>query len=346
MSQDLDGVLNSQLSRFDLSGLDQPGLPSFRDLVFQIVAGEFDFTLPGILNLAARQIFNELFTNTRLIRQLLIIAILNALLSCLSDAFKHKSASELGFYVSYCIMVILAVSSFHLSVDILSNLVYNVTAMMEASVPLIISMMAISGNVAGAAVFHPALFLAMGLIARFIAQLFVPLLMAGVGLRIVSHLTEGNPLERMGIIIKKGADWALKGIVGLFALLLALQKLTAPVINNVALKTTKTAVGAIPVVGGALNAAMDTVLVWGQAARSGVLAALVIVICAALAAPLIKMLVLMLVYKLMAAAVQPITDERFCKCLDGVGEYMGTLLGAGAIVGIMCIYAVIMLLSF
>jgi stage III sporulation protein AE len=343
---ELSSVLGSQLSRYDLSDLNQPGLPSFTELAAQLISGEFDLTLPGMLNLAARLVFNEILVNTILIRQLLIIAVLSALLKCLTDTFRHKSAGELGFYVSYCIMVLLAVSSFQVSVGILSGLISTVSAMMDAAVPLIVGMMALSGNIAGAAMFHPVLFLAIQLVTRFIAYVFIPLMLASVGLHAFSCLMEGHPLERMSDLLKKCASWTLKGIVGLFALLLALQKFSVPVINNIALKTTKSAVGAIPVVGSALSAAMDTVLYWGQASRSIVLVALIIIICAALAVPLAKMLVLMLAYRLMAAAVQPVCDERFVKCLDGVGVYMGTMLGAGAMVGIMCVYAVVILLSF
>jgi stage III sporulation protein AE len=344
--QEFNGVLGSQLSNYDLTGLSQPGLPSFGELSRQIITGEFDFSLSGILHLFSRLIFNELFANTRLIKQLLIIAVLSALLKCLTDAFKHKSAGELGFYVTYCIMVILVITSFQVSVEILSGLVAAVSGMMDAAIPLIIGLLAVSVNVAGAAVFHPALFLAMGLITRFIGQILIPLMLAAVAMQAVSCLIEGNPLHNLSLFFKKCADWTLKGIIGLFAMLLALQKLSAPIINNIALQTTKSAVKSIPLVGNALNAAMDTVLVWGQATRSTVLVALVIVFCVALAAPLVKMLVLMLVYRLMAAVIQPFSDDRFVKLLDMVGAYLGTIMSAGVMVGIMCVYAVIMLLTF
>jgi stage III sporulation protein AE len=88
------------------------------------------------------------------------------------------------------------------------------------------------------------------------------------------------------------------------------------------------------------------VLVWGQAAKSGVLVALVITLCVVMAAPVIKMLVLMLVYKLAAAVSQPLCDLRLTICLEGIGEYMGTLVSAGALLGVAGLYTAVMLLSF
>jgi hypothetical protein len=112
MSQELSSVIGNQLSLLDISGLDQPGLPAFKDLAVQVISGEFDLTLPNILSLLSSQIFHEVILNTQLIRQLLIVAILSALLKCMIDAFRHSSASLVGFYVTYCMMVILAMSSF------------------------------------------------------------------------------------------------------------------------------------------------------------------------------------------------------------------------------------------
>jgi stage III sporulation protein AE len=342
---DLSSILGSHLSQHDVSGLQTPGLPAFTDLVMQLLNGEFDLSLAGILNKAMRLIFNELFLNTQLIRQLLIIAILSALLKCLTDAFKHKSAGELGFFVTFCMMVVLAATSFRVCVGILQELVSTVGFFMEAAIPLVVGALALSGNVAGAAFFHPVLFMGIGLITRFISVVFIPAITAAATLTIVSCLSEENPLAYMAALFKKCAEWVLKGIVGVFMVLLTLQKFSVPVVNNFALSTAKTAVGAVPVVGSAMNAAVDTVLYFGQASRSIIMVALVIVLIFALSAPLIKLLAFMLVYRLLAAAVQPVSEDRFVKCLDGIGTYMGALLGAGAIVGVMCVFAVIILLG-
>lgn len=298
------------------------------------------------MNAFASLFFNELTHNTPLIRQLLMVAVAGALLKCLNDAFKYKSAGELGFYVTYIVTVLLAFSSFSMTAGILTELVASITDMMQASVPLIVSLMAMSGNVGAAAAFHPVLIFAAQLVARYIAEIFIPLLMACAALQVINHLSEGAPLSRLTLLIKKGVDLTFKGIVFLFAVLLTLQKITVPVIDNLAFKTAKAAAGAVPVVGGTINSAMDAVLYAGTAAKSGVLAALVIVVVAAAAAPLIKMLALMFAYKLTAAVVQPLCDERVAACLDGIGSFTGMLTTAGALTCVMFIYAVVILLSF
>lgn len=341
---DLSSVLGSQLERFDLSGLNT-GV-SFSELVLKAVNGEIDLSLSGVANAGLGLFFNEFLLNAQLIRQLLVIAVLGAMLKCLSDAFKHKAAGELGFYVTYIMAVLLAFSSFQLSVGILSDLVSQLSGSMESAVPLIVSLLAMSGSVGSAAVFHPVLIFAVQMITRFISEIFIPVLLAAAVLQIVNHLAEGAPLSKLTVLIRKGADLTLKGIVFLFALLLTLQKITVPIADNLALKTAKAAANAVPVVGGALGSAVDAVLFAGSAAKHGVLAALIIVICVSAAAPLLKMLALMLTCKLTAALIQPVCDERIANCLDSIGSFTAILTGAGALVVVMFIYAVVILLLF
>jgi len=331
---------------FDLGVLDRPGMPRFRDLVQQAVRGELDLSLGGILNSGMQIVFGEIMASTGLLRQLLIIAILSALLGCLTQAFKHKSAGELGFYVTFLMTVLLAISSFYLSVEILNGVVSLVSGIMLAAIPLMTTIMIMSGNVVHAASFNPLLFFALQLTTWFVSSVYVPLVLASAGLELVNHLSDTVKLSKLAELLRKIADWSLKGIVAVFALLLTLQRFSAPIATNMAIRTTHTALGAIPVVGSALNAAVDTVIHFGQAARSGVLVALVLVLCIAMATPLLKLVVLAGMYRVVAGVIQPVADTRLVKCMDCAARHMGQLFKAGAIIGVMCVYAVVILLSF
>jgi stage III sporulation protein AE len=316
-------------------------------LVRDAISGQIDLSMNGIISSFGEIIFAEFLANGQLIRQLIIIAILGALMSCLTEAFKHKSAGETGFYVTYLMAVLLAISSFYLSAEILNSLVSLVDAIMTAAIPLMIGLMAMGGNFVGAAGTHSLLFFAMQLISRFISVIFVPLVLSSAALDIAGQISpDGHKLEKMAELLRKIAGWSLKGILAAFAFLLTLQRFSAPIISNAAIRTSRSVVGAVPVVGNAFTAAVDTVVTFSQAARSGVLVALVLVLCAVLAAPLLKMLALSLIYRATAAFLQPVADKRLVTLMDAVGKHMSMLFNAAAMVGVVCVYAVVVLLSF
>ena len=344
-SVDILGMM--QLDRYDTGILDRPGLPRFTDLVQDALQGRLDLSFTGLISAFGNIIFGEFAANGQLIRQLVIIAILGALMSCLTEAFKHKAAGETGFYITYLMAMLLAISSFYISVGILTGLVELVDNVMKAAVPMMIGLMTMGGNFLGAAAFHPLLFFALQLMVWFISGGFIPLVLASAALDIVGQIaSEGHKLEKLAELVRKIADWTLKGLIALFAFLLTLQRFTAPIISNMALRTSRNVVGAVPVVGNVFSSAVDTVVYFSQAARSGVLVALVLVLCAVMVSPLVKIFVLSLVYRVSAAFLQPIADSRLVSLMDSVGKHMGMLFSAAALIGIMCIYAVIILLSF
>ena len=342
LTGDLSPILGNHLSQFDLEPLDAF---SFTDWIWRAISGDLDLTLSGIADIFMETFFRELLQNGALIRQLLLIAVLSAFISCLSSSFKNKSVGELGFYVCYVLIIATVFASFRMSAAILSDLVIQATGMMEAAVPLMISLLAMSGNISGATVMHPVLFMGINLMTRFVTFVYIPFVTAAAVLHMVNLLTEGNIFANGVKVLKKTSEIMLKFLVFLFLSLLTLQKISAPIINNLAMRTARAAAGAVPVVGGALNSAMDTVVNVSAAAKSGVLVALIIVICFAVALPLLKLLAFMAVYKITAAVIQPIADDRIVKCLDGLGDFTGMLLGAGVLVSIMFIFAAVIMLT-
>jgi stage III sporulation protein AE len=345
MEHDIMGML--QLYEYNLSVLDRPGFPSFSQLVQDAISGRLDLTPGGILSAFGSLLAGEILAGGDTIRQLVVIAILGALMGCLAQAFRSNTAGETGFYVTYLMAVLLAVMTFYISVGVLNGLVALVSGVMQAAIPIMISVMAMGGNFLGAAAFHPLLFFAMQALTVFISAFFVPLILSAAALDIVGRLSpDDNRLEKLADFLRKTAGWTLKGVLAVFMFLLTLQRFTAPILSSVSIQSTRAIVGAVPVVGGAFTAAVDTVVTFGQAARSGVLVALVLIFCVVLAAPLVKMLVLSLIYKLAAAFLQPIAEPRLVALMDSVGTHMAMLFHAAALIGVMCIYTIIILLSF
>ncbi|MCL1845151.1 MAG: stage III sporulation protein AE [Defluviitaleaceae bacterium] len=346
-----DEIVNAiGLERYEIGILDRPGMPSFSDLVGDAISGRLDLSFGGIFSAVTEIVFAEFLAHGGLIRQLIIIAILGALMSVLTETFRSKSAGETGFYVTYLMAVLPAIASFYIAVEILNGLVGLTDGIMQAAIPLMFGLMAMGGNFTGAASLNPLLFMGLQAISWYISSIFVPLVLMCAALDIIGQLSingsDGNKLEKPAEFLRKIASWSLKGILATFAFLLTLQRISAPIMSNAAIRTSRSVAGAVPVVGDAFTAAVDTVVHFSQAARSGVLVALVIVLCLAVAAPLIKIFVMSLVYRGVAAFLAPIADKRLITLLDSIGKNMGMLFNAAALVGVTCIYAVVILLSF
>jgi stage III sporulation protein AE len=339
------GLASSQLDMFDFKELDSTTGIDFKDLIVKAVSGQLDLSLSNLGKRAAGILFHEITDNWRLIRNLMVIVVLCAVLQNLTDSFKNKGVGELGFYVGYMALVMVLFASFTNTIGIMTGVVKAMSDIMAAAIPIALGLLAISGSLSSASMFSPLFAFVIEALTLFVRHLLTPMLIFSTGLEIVNFLTEKKPLSNFAELIRKIADWSIKTIAVVFLAVLSIQRLSAPILNNVAMKTAKSAANAIPVVGGMISGAFDAVVYWGQAAKSGMLVALVIALVIAVSVPILKILAMLIIYKLTAAIVQPISDERIVDCLTSIGKSCALILQAGVTVAVMFIVSVVVLLA-
>jgi len=345
-TDDTGAYVDKQMEMFDFSNINSASGMNFGDLVSKAIKGQLDLSPKNLSQQFLNMLFGELKDNWALLRNLILIAILSAILKTLTDSFKNKSVGELGFFICYMALVMVLFSSFRITMSILTNLVSLLSNIMTAALPIMLGLLIVSGNPAGATAFPPVFAFSAEVLTLAVRSALIPLLTIGAVLEIVNFLVEKDIFTNLAELIRDFTKWALKTVVILFLAVLSLQKISVPILNNLAVKAAKAAANAVPMVGGMLSGAMDTVILWGSAAKSGVLVALVITIIIACAVPVIKILTLFLIYRLTGAVIQPICDKRIVDCITSIGDFCSLLLYAGIIVAVMFIVSVVIMLSF
>ncbi|MDR1000541.1 MAG: stage III sporulation protein AE [Clostridiales bacterium] len=338
--------IDEQLKMFDFSGIDKASGLNFGEWVTKAITGELDLSPLGLVKRVGDMLVGELWQNWGLMRNLILISVLSAILKLLSDSFKNKQAGEMGFYVSFMAVVMVLLASFQTTLSIITTLVATASNVMTAALPIMFGVLLISGKLAGAAAFSPIFAVTIEGLSLCVRFLLLPVIQFGAMMEIVSCISAKSKLTNFTKLIRKVVGYALKGIALLFLTVLSLQKISSPIINSTALKVAKSGAAAIPVVGGMVSGAMDAVLFWGQAASSGLMVALVITLTVVCSASLIKILALLLMYKVTAALVQPVADDRIVKCIDAVGSFCVLLFEAGVVVVVMFIVSVAIMLAF
>lgn len=347
-------LIEKQLNFFDFTSIDEiitnsdsiyNKTPIYK-LIVDSASGELDLSLENIINMFLNLLFGEIFINSKLIKQLLGTVLLGAVIKNLCDSFKNKGIGELGFYVTYLSLILLIIASFYTGIDIVKTSINNLSGLMQASMPFMMGLLAMSGNVTSAYIFSPIMLFVINVISALIQYILAPAITLFGSLQIINYLTEKEILTKFAEMLKDLSILALKGLAVLLITVLSLQKISAPILNNLAVKTTKFTVSAIPVVGSVLNEAVDTVIYFTSAAKSASLVAIVITIIGMCMIPAIKLLAIVILFKFLSAVIQPISDKRIVECLGTVSTYTVLLLGCLTIVTVMFIFGVLIMLSF
>ena len=316
---------------------------SFGEMVLGIISGEVDLSFGGIFSEIIHQLFLGLVTHVGLMQQLIFVTVLAAVLKILTDSFETKSVGEMGFYACYLLLVVTLLGSFYVVITIASDMLGVLTQFIRVTIPIIVSLMVMSGNITSAYTSNTLILLGINVINTLVVTVVLPFVIFVVTIQVINYLTDNEMLSNLAALFKKTITWGTKlmatGFIGIFTL----NRVAAPVVNNLAINTARSAVNAVPVVGGALVGAVDTVMHVTTATKTGVIVAAVVAIVYLCLIPIVKLTAMMVIYKVVAALVQPITDKRMVKCLNAVGDFTGIVLGICVLVMFMFILSFIIL---
>jgi len=316
------------------------------DIFTNALTGELDLSPLSIIDGFLRLFFSEIYRNVALLRNLLIIGIVSAILHNITSSFQSSGVGEIGFYVSYLAMVALLFSSFRIAASVFSELMISVSAFIEAGIPLFISLVVMSGNVAGGTVFNVLLMFAVGFVSRFVSWVVGPAIMAAATINMINFIDEKDILTNLSKLIKDIISWSIKMLAFGLVSIITIQRISTPLVNSLFLRGLRSTVGTVPVVGPILSGALENVIYLSRAVRGGVLISVIIAMVFICLIPMIKLAALIITYRLAAALIQPICDDRIVECIEVASEYTALLLSAAAIVSLMFSLSIIIMLSF
>ncbi len=217
------------------------------------------------------------------------------------------------------------------------------TSFANVLLPTAAAVTAATGAVTGAAARQLAAALFSDLLVNLIHGLLVPLLYGYIAASAAQAAVGENRLKRLADLLKWTVTTVLTVVTMAFVGYLTASGVVAGTADAATVKAAKFAIsGAIPVVGGILSDAAETVL-----ASAGILKGTVgvfgmVTILGICLIPLLQLAVHYLAYKLTAALASALGDGPVCGLVDRLGGAFGLVLG---MTGACCLLLLIALVS-
>ena len=278
--------------------------------------GRLDLSWQKIFNALWHRLWHEVTESAALLVQLVVLAVASLLLVNFQEMFPKSSIAIIARAVVYLVLMTIALQSFLLVGDMVKNTVDNMSGFVYALLPTLLTLMVAMGGVSSVGIFHPALLGAIGINVNIIKVAVVPLAYFSAALVVVSYITPKFDLSKMAKLCQNMAVGIITLMLTLFTAFLGILGLT-----GAAIEAAKSATGLfVPLVGKPLADAFDTVLSTALLIKNsvGVVGILVILIICAL--PIIKILVIAVIYRLAAALVQPLGDGALAEALHGLSN--------------------------
>ena len=194
--------------------------------------------------------------------------------------------------------------------------------------PVMAVLTAATGGITAAAARQGATVLFSQLLITAMDRLLLPLIYAFVAVS-CAHAAVGNPgLQKIAGLIRGAVSFLLTAMLLAFVGYLTATGAIAGSADAAAIKAAKLAISrAIPVVGGILADASESVLAGAGALRGTVGAAGLAVVLAICLAPFLRLGLQYLLYKLTGALCATVAQPRLSQLIDAIGSAFGLVLG-------------------
>lgn len=210
--------------------------------------------------------------------------------------------------------------------------------------PVMSAAMVSSGGVTTASGLYLGTALFDSILSWLISGILAPLVYLFLALALASAAIGSDTLEKMKDFFKNLVAWGLKLVLYIFSSFMAITGVVSGTVDATAVKVTKMTIsGVVPIVGGIMSDATETVLAGAAAVRSGAGLLGLFAVLSITAVPFLKLALQYLLLKLTAGLCTVAGSEEQGTLVEGFAQAMGLIL---AMVGTGCVLQIISIACF
>ncbi len=292
----------------------------FGETVRSIVTGDLSVSVDLLGQLLSDQLFYALQVNRESLVHMLLIAVIAAMFTNFADVFQARQISEISFYVLYMLMIALCLGAFQSAAAWVEDGIRLLTAFMKALCPVYFIAVSLAKGSMTAAAFYNLALLVILLVEVFMVNFLLPALHVYMMIKVLNYLSQEEYLSRFTELIETVVSWTLKTLLALVIGLNTIQGLIAPAVDSVKRSALTRGVEAIPGVGDAIGGTAEVILGTAVVVKNGIGIAGAIICFALCVVPLVQAGIMVLMYKLAAAVLQPVSDKRLVGCIGGMAD--------------------------
>jgi stage III sporulation protein AE len=309
-------IINMKTQNEVLQGLDA------KDFVKEFMkTGDGKLSTSKLTKAIVAYLFKEVTATFKTMTILIIIAIICALLNNLHKSFSDDGLSSVAYFACFALIIVLVSKGFYDAVEVAKSTINQTADFMSALIPVLMMLIASVGGFTEAAVMDPIIIAAINISVRLYVGIIIPIIFMSFVLQFVNSLTEEFKIEKLTKLLNQIALWAQGILVTIFIGIITIRGITSNTIDQVTVKTAKYAIdNFVPIVGKAFSDAVSTVAGYSLLLKNALSGLGLIIILAITIFPIIKLIIMALLYKLTAALIEPISDSKIVDCISSVGD--------------------------
>ena len=298
----------------------------FTDILAGLTSGELEFSFSLVFDVIKDQFAGCIQEQKASMIRLLALILVAAVFTNFSNVFQSRQVSEIGFYVIYMILITISIGTFRMLIEMTADNLEQLTSFMKVLSPVYFIATALATGSITSIAFYNIVLIVIFLVEMFVLTVVIPLVQIFLLCRLMNYLAIEDYLSKLAEFLQTIIVWTMKTILAAIIGLNIIQGILGPAIDSVKRSVLTRGAEAVPVVGDAVGGVTEVFLGTATVIKNGIGIAGALICVVIVLVPLIQVAIVTLLYKLMAAIVQPISDKRIVGCISSVADGTAMLL--------------------
>lgn len=337
-------LLSVRASAFEIPDID--GYDMFQTTATEIMSGGFSLDPIDMFNSVINSVMTEIKEFSSNAAVILVMAVLSSMIGNLNISFGENASGKAAFFAFFTLISGLALSCFSTALSYGAEVMSHMTSFMNKLTPvLMITLFACCKSVSAAA-FEPVLSGAVFVVSIIIEKCLLPLMTFSAVLAVAGNVGDKARISGFIKIVKSVTKWLMAFVITLFTGINAVYGFSTATLDAAGAKTIKFAVGSlVPVVGGFLSDTLETVMTSAGLLKNAVGVSGIVIISGICITPIIKIGVMQLMLKFVAAISEPVTDARISSMLWDISEAVTSVFGAVILTAVLFLINICIILA-
>lgn len=354
---DLQQGVDQKVSELDLSEIQKilDGLPAeikkltgenASDFLEGVVTGKIVLDAGSFLDVIGSIFFSELKNNAIYFLQIMLLVILGGILKNMSPSLGKDSVGEIAQFACYALVAALIAASFSAVITGAIKTIDTMNILLKASFPVLLTLLTAIGGIYSAGVFKPVMPFMTAVSGTFLKDIMLPLVLIFAVLTLISNFSSRIQIKKLAGLAGSIGKWLIGIVSTVFLGVMAIQGISAGSFDGLSIRTAKFAIDKfVPVVGRMMSDTMDTMMSCSLLVKNAFGVVTLVVLCGVILLPLVKLIVLIFMYKASSAVLEPVGDSRIVQCLHDMSEVITMLFAILLVLGAMMFIAIALLIG-
>ena len=317
---------------------------NLQQVLTQSLTGKIDNSI--LYKSALKILGKEVVTSITMLGSILVIIVIHSILKSIGENLGNDSTAKIAYFVEYILIITILIGNFAGIITNIQSTISNLVGFMNTLVPILISLIVATGQVASGTVLQPILIFAVVFIGNIINLIVLPIITVSMVLSIASNLSEKVQIGNLAKFFKSSVTWLLGFVITIFVGLLSLEGTITSSVDGITIKGIKSVASTfIPVVGKALGDSVDTVLGATSLIKNSVGFVGIIIVIGICISPIIKLIVLNVMYSLAGAISEPLADKKIVNVIEQMAGVFKILLGVVFFIAVLLIVGIALTLK-